>query len=308
VHEVLGSLVDVDVLLDGGGLGVTLDFAAAIHASEQPAESPVHKNLNDGVVNVEDHSGDDDITDGAEPDSVEVGKGTGGEAESKRLLGHVGVDHQEEEGRVEELHDEGDGGGLGETLGLSGETNPVNKHDTDGTEDIVDTDEEVRKAGGHKVDGGKSRAVVGTDGLTFGLTVGVLEVGVLVILEFLLAEALESSGGGLSWVGLNEVEISNGVGLELITIGELNTITVNGGEDGCHVSGLGRDNVDNNEGAEEQDANDSEGEKLSEEVVSRGEVTVLPDDIGGLRAGLEDEVLVEEGKDSIGLGLISEVG
>ena len=196
MHEVDGSLPEVDVALDGGGLGVGADLfitllpglrvplgdglpadaAAAIEQSEEESKAGVAKDLNDGVVDVEDHGGDDDITDAAEPGRVEVGHGASGEPEVEWLLGHVCVDHEQEEGRVEVLHNESHSGGLGEALSLRGVANPVDHHDADGSQDVVDTDEEIRESCCQVVDIGGVGDVALANGLTVFLTVGILKI------------------------------------------------------------------------------------------------------------------------------------
>lgn len=60
-------MLDGDVALNGGALGAAAEGAATVEAAEQHAEGPVHDDFNDGVVNVEDHRGDDNVTDAAEP-------------------------------------------------------------------------------------------------------------------------------------------------------------------------------------------------------------------------------------------------
>ena len=212
VHEVDGSLPKVDVALDGGDFGVgallgltrlpvrmllgerlPADAAAAIEQSEEESQASVSKDLNQGVVDVEDHSGDDNITDALEPGRVEVGHGACGEPEVDRLLGHVRVDHEQEESRVEVLHNEGHSGGLGEALSFSGVANPVNHHDADGSQDVVDTDKEIGESGGPVVDTGGVGDVLFANGFIIGLTVRVFKIVVWVFLLLLLAEALEAA-------------------------------------------------------------------------------------------------------------------
>ena len=118
MHEVDGSLVDREVTLDRGALGRTVEFASAVETSEKNAKGPIANHFDQRVVDVEDHGSDDNITDGAEPTGVEVWERAGSEAKGEGLFGQVGVDHEEEEGRVEELHEEGDGSGLLEANSL----------------------------------------------------------------------------------------------------------------------------------------------------------------------------------------------
>ena len=62
MHEVLGTSVGGNVALDRGALGVSTASASAIDASEQDTEGPVHEDFDDGVVDVENHGSDNDIT------------------------------------------------------------------------------------------------------------------------------------------------------------------------------------------------------------------------------------------------------
>ena len=86
MHEVDRSLVGADVALDRRALGRSLQFASAVDASEQDSETPVSECLNDGVVDVEDHGGYNNVTDGSEPGRVEIWQGTSCEPESDWLL------------------------------------------------------------------------------------------------------------------------------------------------------------------------------------------------------------------------------
>lgn len=72
MHEVERALVDGDVVLDGSALGGARAFAAAVKAAREEAHAPVHGDLKNGVPRVEDHGGNEDLTDGSEPDGVEV--------------------------------------------------------------------------------------------------------------------------------------------------------------------------------------------------------------------------------------------
>lgn len=66
----------VNVSLDRSALGsCSRPAAATIETSKETTESPVAKNFNDRVVDVEDHSSDDDITNSAEPLRIEIRKG-----------------------------------------------------------------------------------------------------------------------------------------------------------------------------------------------------------------------------------------
>lgn len=72
MHEVDGTLVGTDISLNWGASCITSKAAAAINASEKNAKTPVHCNLKNGIVDIEDHSGNNDIANGAEPSCVEV--------------------------------------------------------------------------------------------------------------------------------------------------------------------------------------------------------------------------------------------
>ena len=141
MHEIDGTLVDTDISLNWGALCITSKRAAAIKASEKNAHTPVHSSFKNGIVDIKDHSGDNDITNGAEPSWVEVGNASSGQTKSTKLFRQIGVYHKEQEGGVEELHDESDCGSLGKTNSLSIVTNPVNKHNATSSEDDVETDE-----------------------------------------------------------------------------------------------------------------------------------------------------------------------
>jgi len=193
VHEVQGSLVGVDVALDRCALGTATECAATVNASEQDAETPVAENLEDGVIDVEDHSEYDDVTDRAEPGWVKIWHSTRGQPESDWLLRHIGVDHEQEEGRVEELHDESDCGRLWKANCLSRVADPVNEHDADCSEDVVNTDKQIGECAGpekHSCDG---TGVALTDGITVNLSVALWHEVVRVNLSLFLAEALETA-------------------------------------------------------------------------------------------------------------------
>ena len=241
VHEVDWTLIRVDILLNRGALrglfhtGATRELAATIEASEEYAHAPVHEDLKDGVVDVEDHRSNDNVTDGAEPGRVEIGEDTIGEPEGDGLLGHVSVRHQQEESGVEELHDEGDSSDLGELLSFGLVSDPGYEHNAHSTEDIVNTDEEVGQGGRPDVHRENIVVVELADFFTFGLSVSIFEGLFCVNLVISLAHALQSSAGGLSFAGHNEIIVVDSLLLELVSVGRLNTGTVLWREDSSQV-------------------------------------------------------------------------
>lgn len=148
MHVVDGTGVHVKVVLNGGLLGcLCSERASTVTASTLPANEEVKTRLKERVVEVEEHRSDDDVSDSSEPVSAEVRHGATSESKTEGLLAHIGIDEEQKEGRVEDLHEEGDVRGFGELDGLSVESNPVNEHDADSSEDIVDSDKNVRKSG-----------------------------------------------------------------------------------------------------------------------------------------------------------------
>jgi len=83
---------------------------------------------------------------------------------------------------------------------------------------------------------------------------------------------------------LNKVVVGDSVALHsfVATIGLGKLFTVGGREHSGHLSREGRDPVDEGGGAGEKDTDEDKGGKLSHLVLSRREVAVLPDDVGGL--------------------------
>ena len=212
------------------------------------------------------------------------------------MLAQVSVNHQEEEGRVEEEHIESDIGGLGEALSLGIVTNPVNEHDADGSEDVVDSNENVGKGRGEEIDlEGKTSVFFADSSATRAVIIS--EVGVRVVNGLLGAEALKAAAGRLALVCLigNETPIFNGVALKLVTVSSLKVFTVSRGiENESSVGGNCGDVEDKDERGEEEDSNDGVGLKLTPEVIHAGEVTVLPDDISRLRALVKLEGVAEQ--------------
>ena len=241
VHEVDWAFIGVDIALNRSALSGLVDtsssreLAATVEASEEDTHSPVTNNFDDWVVDIEDHCTNNNISNSAEPGRVEVGKDTIGQPEADGLLGHIGVGHQEKEGRVEELHDEGHSCDVRELLSLSLEADPGHEHDADSTKDIVDTDEEVRQSCGPEVHGEDVVVVVLADLVSVDLAVGSVEGRISVNLVISLAHALESSAGWHAIVGLNEVIIVNCLSLELVTVGLFDTGAVCRREDGGKV-------------------------------------------------------------------------
>ena len=241
VHEVDRALLNVDIGLDRGALcglihAITSgESAATVEASEGDTHAPVPKNFEDGVVDIEDHRTNDNVSDSAEPGRVEVGEDTISQPEGDGLLGHVGVGHQQKEGRVEELHDEGHCCDIRELLGLGLESDPGHEHDADSTKDIVDTDKEVRQSCGPEVHGEDVVVVILADFVTVGLSVSIFKGRIFVNLVIFDALALESSAGRITWVSNNEVIIVYSLSLELASVSLLNTVAVSWREDSGQV-------------------------------------------------------------------------
>ena len=72
MHVVKWTLIDRDVTLDRGATRSAFNCAPAVNASVQEAESIVHEEFNNRVVNVKDHRADEDISNRPEPHPVEV--------------------------------------------------------------------------------------------------------------------------------------------------------------------------------------------------------------------------------------------
>ena len=91
------------------------------------------------------------------------------------------------------MHEEGDVGGLREALSLSRIANPVNEHDADHSEDVVDTDEEVRKCGSPVVDTRNRFLILTAYGFIVFLTIVASHIVVRVLSLLKLAEALKDT-------------------------------------------------------------------------------------------------------------------
>lgn len=111
MHIVGGTGIHVKVGLNRSLLGGVVlrgaRTAAAISAAALPADQPVKQGLDDGVIQVEEHSADKDVADSLEPRAIEVRHGAACQTEADNLLREVSIDQHEQDTRVEELHEEG---------------------------------------------------------------------------------------------------------------------------------------------------------------------------------------------------------
>mmetsp|Transcript_21614 Transcript_21614/g.20738 ORF Transcript_21614/g.20738 Transcript_21614/m.20738 type:complete len:316 (-) Transcript_21614:1951-2898(-) len=144
VDEVDGSTVKLNILLEGGALGLVGVAAddSSVKGSESESHSPVHEEFHQRPVDVELHGIDHGVSDIIEPGVVKVrDEALEDESEDGSLFLHVSVGGQEQEGSVEELHDEdaiSDHGGL---FGLSVVSDVDDQGNDDQSEHVVDSDD-----------------------------------------------------------------------------------------------------------------------------------------------------------------------
>ena len=174
MHQVHGACVGVQVALDRRLASlVAIAAATTVKDPEEESQAVVEERLKDWEPCVEPHGADERVTDGAEPCRVEVCELTTCQPERNGLLAQVSTDEEQKEGSVEELHKEGHGRSLGETLSLGWEANPVNQHDADCTQDVVDDGKSV----GESVDQDEGQVllvgVVSTDLFIIGTIIGI---------------------------------------------------------------------------------------------------------------------------------------
>jgi hypothetical protein len=109
MDEINGSTVELNILLNGGFLGLVLIARAdgSVKDSEAESQSPEGKEFHDGPEDVEHHGVEHGVADVIEPERVEVWDlSLEEESEEGSLFLHVGVGSQEQEGSVEELDNE----------------------------------------------------------------------------------------------------------------------------------------------------------------------------------------------------------
>lgn len=144
MHQVDGTGVGINVRLDACLLClVPVTAAATIKKTEEKAHGKVAESLQEREKCVEVHSSADGVSNGAEPRAIKVGELSMREPKVKGLLVPVGTNEKQEDGRVEELHNESDSGRLGQALGLCRKADPVNKSDTDRSQDEIDNGQHV---------------------------------------------------------------------------------------------------------------------------------------------------------------------
>ena len=236
MHEVDRARVYVHVSLDGRLLGSAAgELASTISAATLGSKQPVTASLQDGIVQVEEHCSDQDVSGATVPSIVEVGHISRFQSEREWLLSHVRIDEEQKNSRVEELHVEGDRGSLGEALGLSWESNPVDKHDADHTKDVVDTNEDVRKSGLPVVDLASQSIELVANRNIVGAT-SKNRSRIIILPTLVLAEALEGSGGLSALMGLNVIVVQARVLFEGVTVSLCDTFAVLRWEDGGNRS------------------------------------------------------------------------
>jgi hypothetical protein len=109
MDEINGSTVELNILLNGGFLGLVLIARAdgSVKDSEAESQSPEGEEFHDGPEDVEHHGVEHGVADVVEPERVEVWDlSLEEESEEGSLFLHVGVGSQEQEGSVEELDNE----------------------------------------------------------------------------------------------------------------------------------------------------------------------------------------------------------
>jgi hypothetical protein len=147
MHVVNSTNIGFDVLVEGLGFGVVLVAVNArvtsVHEAVNLTDTLVKNNLYEREPSVEHHSIYDNVSASLEPASVEVSESSMGQAKGKGLLNHVCVDEQEEEGCIKELGQESEQGNSSQLLGLSLVVNPGDQGDDDGSNDPIDTCNQV---------------------------------------------------------------------------------------------------------------------------------------------------------------------
>lgn len=164
----------------------------SVELSETESHTPEYEEFHNWPVDVEEHSTDEGVANVWEPPWVEVSNCTWeNEWEETCLFIEVGVNEEQQEGSVEELHDEDSVGDQFSLLWLSVITNVDDKFDDEESEDIVDSDDHVL----HCAVGGHALVVVHhvclADFNTFNFNVHHTECLLAAILW--IAEALEST-------------------------------------------------------------------------------------------------------------------
>ena len=102
-----GAAVDLYILLKGSLLGDI--FVAGLEPSIQHSEglphAVVHEELDDGPGDIESHGSNQSVSNISVPKGGEVGESsTEHGAEPTSLVNEVGIDEQQQQGGVEELH------------------------------------------------------------------------------------------------------------------------------------------------------------------------------------------------------------
>ena len=93
---------------------------------------------------------------------------------------------------------------------------------------------------------------------------------------------------------MNVVIVSNCISLKLVTIGILNAIAVGGRVDGGEFGRVGRNGVNDDQGAEKKGANYNCSPKLSHLIVEEGEVAILPNNVSWFRGLREFHFLIQD--------------